>query len=194
MTVEIGKIYRHFKGKLYQVLCIATHSETGEQLVIYQALYGRFEVFARPLSSFTEMLDRNKYPDSSQIYRFAEISRDAIGAGMVSQPDTSFEKEPEPKRSSEASYSAPAHFDDVQEISDPSTRVAPVLMLFLEAETIEKKLNVLKENMLAIDERTMTNIEASLDVVSDSNNLEDRVHFVMDVLRARSKYENTRLR
>ena len=55
---KIGK-YRHFKGKEYEALGLATHSETGETLVIYRALYGEGDVWARPLSMWEEQVERD---------------------------------------------------------------------------------------------------------------------------------------
>ncbi len=60
MTQAIKKgIYQHFKGQKYEVLDVATHSETGEQYVVYKAMYGDFGTWIRPLEMFTEIIERD---------------------------------------------------------------------------------------------------------------------------------------
>ena len=73
--IEIGKTYRHFKGNLYRVIDIVYDSESNnddefKKVVIYQALYGENLKWARPYEMFNSLVDREKYPNVDQKYRF----------------------------------------------------------------------------------------------------------------------------
>lgn len=68
--ILVGRYYRHFKGKRYLVTGIATHSETREKMVVYQAQYGDFGLYVRPYEMFAGRVDREKYPEVRQEYRF----------------------------------------------------------------------------------------------------------------------------
>lgn len=70
-NIEIKRLYRHFKGNLYYVHDIAVHSETGEKMVVYQAMYGDYGMFVRPFDMFIEEVEEGRKDNiTNQKYRF----------------------------------------------------------------------------------------------------------------------------
>lgn len=68
--IQLGRVYRHFKGDYYLVEAVAHDSETSALCVIYRKLYGDGGLWVRPLSMFLSKVDQEKYPDAQQEYRF----------------------------------------------------------------------------------------------------------------------------
>lgn len=80
-VIHPGARYRHFKGKEYRVLYIARHSETLEELVVYQQLYGEMGIWVRPLAMFMETVER----DGKTVYRFTEIEESQAQIGETGE-------------------------------------------------------------------------------------------------------------
>lgn len=72
--LKINAVYRHFKGNYYYVEGTAKHSETGEEYVIYRALYGERERYLRPTEMFLSPVDGDKYPEHKGKFRFEEVT------------------------------------------------------------------------------------------------------------------------
>ncbi len=73
-----GQVYRHFKGNIYRIITLASHSETGEMLVIYKRDDEEEKSYARPLEMFMSEVDKKKYPHVREKYRFTLCSEDVL--------------------------------------------------------------------------------------------------------------------
>lgn len=174
------EIYKHFKGNLYQIVTVATHSETGEKLVIYQALYGDYKIYARPLSMFVEKVDKNKYPQTVQEYRF-EL----------------WNKEQSAKQETEAVLEVKAEEvpqvvlkEEVQE----ELNIDPMVLEFLDADTYEARLNILVSLRHRITDEMITTMAIASDVEVPEGDAEERYEALRDCLVTKEKYECNRLR
>lgn len=165
-----GQIYRHFKDKLYQIVTIAIHSETGEKLVIYQQLYGEFKVYARPYDMFLSEVDLEKYPDSEQKYRFEKVVEMSKSVNV----------------SEDAKNTT---FNDVN-----NDGINPYLISFLEAETYEEKREILISSREKMTDRLIDDIAAAMDISVAEGDIEDRFISLLNCVSTLSKYEVNRFR
>lgn len=74
--ILVNRKYRHFKGNYYEVLHIGKYSEDESKVVVYRALYGDYDVWVRPYEMFASEVDREKYPDVAQKYRFELVEEE----------------------------------------------------------------------------------------------------------------------
>ena len=191
---QAGEIYQHFKGKLYRIVTLATHTETGEQLVIYQALYGEFQVFARPLSMFLEKVDAKKYPDAAGKDRFMRIPM--AEAAAVPQPVPAPSENPvEPRPATmpsenpvESRPAAASSESPVEPQPDPGQ------LAFLDADSYEEKLEVFASLEGKVDLHMLNAIAASLDLELSEGSLEEQYDTLKSCLMTLERYECNRLR
>ncbi len=191
---QAGEIYQHFKGKLYRIVTLATHTETGEQLVIYQALYGEFQVFARPLSMFLEKVDAKKYPDAAGKDRFMRIPM--VEAAAVPQPVPAPSENPVEPRPAAMPSESPVESRAAAASSESPVEPQPDpgLLAFLDADSYEEKLEVFASLEGKADLHMLNAIAASLDLELSEGSLEEQYDTLKSCLMTLERYECNRLR
>lgn len=175
--VKTGQFYRHFKDKLYQVIAVAQHSETGEKMVVYQALYGDFRIYVRPYEMFVSETDHEKYPEVAQKYRFELINLPETGNTVSSGGTT-----------------AEAEIEAQTEESMPEGAIDPQLLKFLELETYEEKLEMFRGLDKKINDHLLDSIAASLDIVVEEAPIGQRYQEVLACLETMEHFECNRFR
>lgn len=170
-----GELYRHFKNKYYQIVAVATHSETREPYVVYQALYGDFMTYIRPYDMFISPVDHVKYPQVSQEYRFEYVGNHNITEAqklkespvevISQQSGESVQKEPELEG------------------------VNPEFLAFLDADSFSDKLKILSDMEDELDDHLINQMAASIDVIVDDGRLDDRIMELKKCIRTRAHFE-----
>lgn len=187
----IGGFYRHFKDKLYQVKGTAIHSETKEKMVIYQGLYGSYEMYVRQYDMFLSEVDHIKYPDVVQKYRFElidiktgkslEADYEENNQNMESEKLEELEESKESEKSEES--------EELEESEQDSK-----LIRFLDAYDYKEKLDILTSMRGELNDGLIDIMAESIEVAVPEGDITDRYNSLRKCLMAHTKYEGLRLR
>ena len=161
-----GDIYRHFKGNLYEIIIIARDSETLEEKVVYKSVEGD-DAYVRSLSMFLSRVDKVKYPDVAQEYRFE----------LVSKADES-----------------KVNTQKIEKVEEAVLEDSCLVMEFLDLDSTNDKIQFLLQNKDKVTSNFLSIVAQSLDFAENEGDLSERLDDILKYLRTISKYENTRFR
>lgn len=188
------EIFKHFKGKQYQILALAKDAGDGRSLVVYQALYGDYIIYVRDLSEFMSPVDKVKYPEASQEYRFERQS------GMAVTEEEQDKRDPAQKTENDTVQSAtnmPVQDADrtVDKVSgEPSGNfLDSEVEEFLDAESVYEKLNILAGLRHRITDDMLDIMAAASDIELNKGNTQERYTELKNCLLMTEKYERKRI-
>lgn len=190
-----GEFYRHFKMKYYQIITVATHTETREQMVIYQALYDDFGIYARPLSMFMSKVDFEKYPDAVQTYRFERVERPCVSVESLERVQRTVEEE----KTKDARAEQPVVFEE-KKVSEEKKKpdaeeeyvMDRVVERFLDAETYKEKLNILMSLRNDITDKQLHDMAITLDVTIEDGDMDEKFMNLVNCLKTMARFEVNR--
>ncbi len=200
------EIYRHFKGNIYQVLTTAIHSETREEMVVYQALYGDYKVYVRPLDMFMSEVDREKYPDVTQKMRFERINpidagnddkvvRPAAASGVASPTASKPVRLELDEKNLKKDYSSSSEVMSKTVDEEASElNLDPLVIQFMDADLAVEKGEILSKLRPIITNDMIDIMALSVGVVINEGDVYDRYNDLRNCLATMEKYESTRLR
>ena len=178
MIPKNNEIYKHFKGNLYKIITLAVHSETEETMVVYQGLYGDFPVYCRPLSMFISEVDHEKYPEVSQKLRFERVEEIVSVDTCVNASEIADNQSIPDKAET-----------DMNSVSEDISEVDPLILEFLDAETILEKKNILAALHHRITDDMINTLAVVMDVVIEEGELEERYQQLKTCLNTIDRYE-----
>ena len=204
----IGGFYRHFKNKLYQVKAIAYHSETKEKMVVYQALYGDYSLYVRPYDMFMSEVDKKKYPDIYQRYRFEQVYPDGSDMPHVKaqeRDDCNIAITQSVKENNEDINSIydngnkaqnvmwqdnSIEHDNIHKNNDiQDEQVNPLLMEFLDAEDYQQKLNTLTGMRSKLDDKLIDAMAASMEIEVPEGPIDKRYASLRSCILTHAKFD-----
>lgn len=209
--LQIGDFYRHFKGKVYQIQSIAKDSETLEKVVVYQGMYPPYECWVRRYEDFMAPVDRTKYPDASQQYRFEQITPEELTADVQKDTDKVQRKEPKDTELENIEHTedilkeyskeelqniflegrAEKYLDDKMSVKEIGTMG---MMQLLDAQSFHRKREIFKGLKKYLNKNLLMNIAVALDVVLEDGTVEEQYDSILHCLDALEHYEGGRLR
>ena len=176
-TPRSGEIFYLTKDKPYQIITMGINKETCENMVIYQALFGDYSTYVLPLAKFMEEVQG----EASKLHT---PIKDRLKEDTYIQPDN----EQSDMLVDDITYSCEVTDDDSHD------KVNKVLLRFLDEASYTGKLEVITDNIKAIDDRLINDMAASLDCTVDDGPVDQRLHGLIYCLKQLSRFEVNRLR
>ena len=204
-----GEFYRHFKGNIYQIKSIATDSETGKKIVVYQAMYPPFGMWVRSLDMFMSETDHQKYPECNQQFRFEKVVFDSQGNVHGA------ENEKLPENAVIENVSEKIIGDSMEDISDEELKKIIIngqlekipegqisedeisqrgFMMILDAESYHEKYQLFEGLEKYLDERLLSNIAVSFDIVLEDGTEKEHYDTILANLQTWDRFEDRRMR
>lgn len=191
-----GEIFYHDKDRPCQIVVIAAHKATGEEMAVYQELYGDFKTYVLPLSEFLREADDCRKRREADTASDKSKDKDQNADQNVDQnTDKNADKNTDKNTDKNADQNADLNTDmnaEVGAVIRHDSSINSILNQFLESKSYIKKLEVISLNKTKLDDRLINDMAASLDCTVDDGPIEVRIRELLHCLQTMSRFEDRR--